>query len=329
MNNNDNYKKTFSNITPSEKSIERVMDITKEKEKRFNISVKKVLAVAMAFAVVITGGFGINYAVDSKKNDFSVMVVYAYDNKSLLFGSKNKQELFYGIYTAPLDDEDACDQVRNRWQNDKSKLLNWIDNERDDGESASISSGSNSCYSTKLDKDTAVFYTLNAGLIELSLEDYTQVKTFKIENESQYGYLELDYCTEEEYKEYFDTEADVNASDGYSEDSKYSENYEITQEDIMKDFGWAHEFELTGDELRFSQNSGFYSKGRGKYEENKGYFLNWTPSFELKTAIGNNPNFDLSQIKDTITFTVEFNDGTVKTASLDLYFDSDGYMHFE
>lgn len=52
-------------------------------------------------------------------------------------------------------------------------------------------------------------------------------------------------------------------------------------------------------------------------------------SDELEYAIGRNPYFDLSQIKDIIKFTVEFNDGTVKSASINLYFDSNGYMHFE
>lgn len=50
---------------------------------------------------------------------------------------------------------------------------------------------------------------------------------------------------------------------------------------------------------------------------------------DVYQAIGNDLNFDLSQIKDTITFTVNFDDGTVKTASINLFFDSDGYMHFE
>ena len=90
-----------------------------------------------------------------------------------------------------------------------------------------------------------------------------------------------------------------------------------------------HEFTLTGDEIRFSQDTKSFECGKGKYKQNKGYFLLWEPSEELGYAIGDNPHFDLSQIKDTITFTLEYNDGTVKTASLNLYFDRDGYMHFE
>lgn len=66
-----------------------------------------------------------------------------------------------------------------------------------------------------------------------------------------------------------------------------------------------------------------------KHIVNKGYFLNWEMSDELEYAIGKDPYFDLSQIKDTIKFTAEFNDGTVKSASINLYFDSNGYMHFE
>lgn len=326
------YKQSLAGVGPTAKTVDEIINISYEKKANKNNFIKRVACAALSIILVVGSSFGINYAVKNSKNDLNVMVVYAYDNKSLLFASKSNQKLFYGIYTAPLDNEKACDEVRSRWQKDKSKLNEWIDNERVEDESASILSGSEGCYSTKLGKETAVLYTLNAGNIELSLEDYSQVKSFKVENESQYGYLEFDYCSEEDYQEYYDTLEKTKKSDGeniVSETSKYSEDYEITQEDIMRDFGWAHKFELTGDELRFSQESGFYIKGVGKYEENKGYFLNWTPSFELKEAIGNNPNFDLSQIVDTITFTVEYNDGTVKTASLDLHFDSDGYMKFD
>lgn len=330
MNRNE-YKRSLSSVGPTDKTVEKIMDIPERKKSRINLIVMKVACAALSVAIVVGGIFGINYNSNTSEDDFSVMVVYAYDNKSLHLGSKNSQKLFYGIYTAPLDDKEACDEVRNRWHKDKSDILSWIDDERDDDEYASISSGSEACYSESLDKETAVFYTLDAGNIELSLEDYSQVKTFKVENISDYGYLEFDYCTEDEYREYEEATEKIGNEDGEivtSDDTIIQEISDITNQDIMDILAWSHKFEISGDELRFSQKSGFYTKGLGEYEENKGYYLNWVPSFELKSAIGENPNFDLTQIVDTITFTVEYMDSTVKTASMDLYFDKDGYMRF-
>lgn len=114
------------------------------------------------------------------------------------------------------------------------------------------------------------------------------------------------------------------------------ENYVVSDEELEEVYAkypelipQDHEFILTGDELRYSYNSRYGEMGLGRHKVCKGYWLTWEISDELVSAISENPDFDLSQIKDTITFTVEFNDGTVKTASLNLYFDSDGYMHFE
>ena len=81
---------------------------------------------------------------------------------------------------------------------------------------------------------------------------------------------------------------------------------------------------VSGKELEISQAIKAF-----EYPINKGYKLFWGVTDDLYKSIGNDLNFDLTQIKDTITFTVEFNDGKTQTASLNLYFDSDGYMHIE
>lgn len=150
----------------------------------------------------------------------------------------------------------------------------------------------------------------------LSLDDYSEVKSFKVENTSKYGYIEFDYLGHRE--KMFEM----------AQDDYFEEGHVDTDQDTRDFYGWGHEFQITGDELRRSQEDGSYAGGT-KHEVNKGYSIQWIPSMELlNDTIGNNPDFDLSEIKDTITFTVEFNNGTVKTASLNLYFDSDGYMHF-
>lgn len=317
MNNRELYKDVMSGVRHSDDAIERIFDMTVDKKKANNKPLFKRLAcAALAFAVlVVGGGVGANTILQNNKagQPLTVMVAYASDNGKLSFGSKHDQPLFYGLYLAPYDDPKTCEEAAARWQADKTKVLNQLDNKAE-GSSGSYGSGGLSCYNIEQEKETAYCYTLEGGSFELDLEDYTDVKSFKVNNESAYGLLHFEY-------------ADLEWHDKvYYDDSEIPEEFiEYLKEHPSED----HEFTLTGDEIRFSQNTGDYNCGLGKYETNKGYFLTWLPSEELGYAIGENPHFDLSQIQDTITFTLEYNDGTIKTASLNLYFDSDGYMHFE
>lgn len=317
MNNKELYKDVMSGVHHSEDAIERIFDMTVDKKKTNNVTLFKRLASgALALAVlVVGGGFGANAIIENGRENkpLTVMVAHAEDNGKLSFGSKHDQPLFYGLYLAPYDDQKACNEAAARWQADKTKVLNHLDNKAK-GSSGSYGSGGLQCYNIEQEKETAYCYTLEGGSFELDLEDYTDVKSFKVNNESAYGLLHFEYADPQWY--------DV----VYYDDSEISEEHkEYLKEHPSED----HEFTLTGDEIRFSQETEDYKVGLGKYESNKGYFLTWLPSEELGYAIGDNPHFDLSQIKDTITFTLEYNDGTIKTASLNLYFDCDGYMHFE
>ena len=289
MNNRELYKDVMSGVHHSDDALERIFDMTVDKKKANTATLFKRLASgALALAV---------------------LVAYAEDNGKLSFGSKNDQPLFYGIYLAPYDDPKACEEAKARWGADKTKVLNQLDNKAE-GSGGSYGSGGLQCYNIEQEKETAYCYTLEGGSFELDLEDYTDVKSFKVNNESEYGLLHFEHADPKWYGKVYNDESEI------PEELK---EYSIDN----------HEFTLTGDEIRFSQHTGDFTSGLGKYETNKGYFLTWLPSEELGYAIGDNPHFDLSQIKDTITFTLEYNDGTVKTASLNLYFDCDGYMHFE
>lgn len=310
MNNRELYKNAMSGVHHSDDAIERIFDMTVDKKKtNSGLWLKRLASAALALAILVGGGFGANAILkDNKANQpLTVLVAYAGEDGKLSFGSKSEQKVFYGIYLAPNDDKNACDEAVRRWTSDYDELMTDLDNVSSKGSSGNYGRGGFSCYSQKQDKETAYFYTLEGGSFELDLEDYSEVKTFKVNNESAYGILQFEY--EYEHEVYYD-------------------DADIPEEELSRNLH-NHEFILTGDELRYSQNTKIYERGFGEYEQNKGYFLLWCPSEELCYAIGDNPDFDLSQIKDTITFTVELNDGTVKTASLNLYFDSDGYMHFE
>lgn len=54
--------------------------------------------------------------------------------------------------------------------------------------------------------------------------------------------------------------------------------------------------------------------------------IHWQPAQPLYDSINDNPQFDLSTIADTLTFEVEFKDGSISRSVIDINFDSDGYM---
>ncbi len=68
----------------------------------------------------------------------------------------------------------------------------------------------------------------------------------------------------------------------------------------------------------------FYSN-RNENEEGMCIFWNW--SSELFEMLTEDPNFPLSSIKDIITFTVKYNDGTTDSFTVEISFEDSGEMH--
>ncbi len=320
MSNRELYKRTMSGVHHSDEVVERIFDMTVDKKKYKSNTFRRIASATLALAVLVGGGLGANaIAKNNRANQpLSVMVAYA-DTAELEVGSKSPQKTFYGIYLAPTDDEEALKEAQRRSNADKAKILSDLDN-KPKGATGNYGSGTFPCYDKKTQKETAFFYTVEGGNFSLTLEDYKDVKSFSVENTSEYGLLQLEFARpQEEYDKYPIFKDIDNATD---------EEWVAFEKEHPEFAFQNHEWHLTGDQLRYSQEN-YGECGKGKYKEKKGYFLLWAPSEELQDAIAENPHFDLTQIKDTITFTVEFNNGTVKTASVNLYFDSDGYMCFE
>lgn len=58
------------------------------------------------------------------------------------------------------------------------------------------------------------------------------------------------------------------------------------------------------------------------YNDSNGFL--WRNSYKLDNAINDNPDIPLSTFKDTITFTVEYTDGTKEIGVIDVTFDDEG-----
>lgn len=321
--NNQNYKETFSAFEPSKKAVERVFEITTDKRKfSKNVIFRRAAAAMLAFVFVIGGGFGLNLAVNRKVPTYEtlgVMVAVAGERNLLEAGKANEQDVFYGIYVADLKDSQAVTDAKNRWNSDKNKQLDIAQKLGTDNITAGVKSGNGEAYNKKLEKYTATMYTLSAGGFVLNLSDYSNVKDITVENTSRYGML---------YAEYWNKNYDLNAMDTDIYHDVFGEK--STGFVDLKECSFGSDTEkivFTKDELQFSveNNIGVFNTTDG--EVKKGYTIEWEPSAYLNFSIGDNVNFDLTQIKDTILFTVNYDDGTSEQASVSLAFDGDGYMH--
>ncbi|MDE6766958.1 MAG: hypothetical protein K2J35_02030, partial [Eubacterium sp.] len=195
--NKEYYKETFSAFTPSDTAVEKVLERTTDKQKKTsNLTFRRIAAAALAFVLIIGGGFGVNSAV-SKRNVVSdklgVMVAMAGEKELLAAGKANEQDVFYGIYVADLNDKQACEDAKNRWNSDKNKQRDIAEKLGSNHITAGLRSGNGEAYNQKLEKYTATMYTLSAGNFVLSLSDYTNVKDITIENTSEYGNVYVEY----------------------------------------------------------------------------------------------------------------------------------------
>ena len=64
-----------------------------------------------------------------------------------------------------------------------------------------------------------------------------------------------------------------------------------------------------------------------QYHQDSGGFT-WRNSYKLDNALNDNPDMPLSTFTDTITFTVEYENGSKEIAVIDVVFDDDGNASF-
>lgn len=306
MNNKENFKGTFSNLSPSDECMEKIFDMTSSNKYFKNQIFRRIVSATLALAVLVGGGYGatqffndndketkIVSNVSQNSNPLSVMVAYAGEEyKSLSELKANEQGLFYSIHFADINDTKALENAEKLYSSDKAKLEKDKDALSEQGYSTVIQAGRSVINSVKGEATVRV-NILQGGAIALNIDDYSVVKKVTIKNESDYGELYFNYVTKSQ---------------------KYGK--QIIGNNIS----------VSGKELEISQAIKAFECDT-KNPINKGYKLFWGVTDNLYKSIGNDLNFDLTQIKDTITFTVEFNDGEIQTARLNLYFDSDGYMH--
>ncbi|MBQ9531062.1 MAG: hypothetical protein IJR70_03205 [Eubacterium sp.] len=301
MNKNiENYKNTYSALRPSDEAIERAMNMTNEKQKiSFKLTYKRLAAAALALVLFIGGGFGINHFTN-KSDGLTVLVAYAEDGR-IKVGSASSQKIVKGLYFAPVDDEKACEKQHEKAIKDYNEYrIDFEELDSVEGPTMWKGVGSYDVYDEN-GKVIAKLYSSSAGEIVASKTDYSNVKSFTVENESEHALLQFEYAgLYEKWESHLESRID--------EESPYP--------DFIN-----HKFTLSGDELRKSQEDW------GHY----GYMLEWVSTAEVYDypPDGITADFKASDIKDKITFTFENNDGSIETASVNITFDNYGHMHLE
>jgi len=288
------YKQIYNEIKPSDELLDKVLDTADRKMP--NHLPRKIIAGALCFALLVLGsGAGLNYlSENSSSNRISqggILVAYAGTDKAVRLDDIKLSEMPV-LYHITIVNKNASEEEIHGKYAEFGKIKNEIYNktEKIGKTGKGISGGSGQTGGAN-----SVFLYCDAGRFMLDLDDYSDVEALTVSNESIYGSVLME----------------VGSLDDY---------------DYMDTFREAHSVTVTGEELQASKDLGWYSSGLGKYEINKGYTINWTHSMELEAAAEENPEFDLTQIKDRMVFEVLYKDGDVTKAAVDISFDKNGNM---
>lgn len=179
---NNEYKNAYNQLYVSNKTIDNLYDITANKKLKSAGISKKVLACAMAFALVIGGGFGINYSVSDKA---SVGIYVANANEVASIKKATPQDFSYQVYIA-----DDSKEAMSKWQKDKQELLDDAEKLGKDDYTASVRSGSSTATNEKSGKEYD-FYTLSSGDFTVNVGNIEDVKKLTIENQNKYAELSV------------------------------------------------------------------------------------------------------------------------------------------
>ena len=136
----------------------------------------------MAFALVIGGGFGINYSVSDKA---SVGIYVANANEVASIKKATPQDFTYQVYIA-----DDSKEAISKWQKDKQELLDNAEKLGKDDYTASVRSGSSTATNEKSGKEYN-FYTLSSGEFTVNVGNIEDVKKLTIENQNKYAELSV------------------------------------------------------------------------------------------------------------------------------------------
>ena len=326
MMNENRYKETFKAVSPSEEAVERIYEITTDKKKLNHSKVfKRVMATALTFMLVISGGFGIEYIAEKSRinhtnNTLGVYIAYGFEKELVKIDNEHSSQVFYRIIVNNYKkyNEEERKQIRDEKEKEIDRLLQ---NTRKFDQGVC---GSSTGIQDKNGNLIGELYTVSCGEFVLDIDDYSAVKDITIEDIGGYGELEvlLSILKPDKYESYGGTldENGKEASWFFRMEAYDNPNY-------LAEARTSNKITITGDELRTSYESGLTTIGLNENKINTGISISWQDSGLVNEKLNKNIDYNLSKIKGSIVFSIDYIDGTIKQSTVHYQFDKDGYMH--
>lgn len=290
--NRKEYKKSMSGIHPSDQVVERIMDMTNDKKARKGLTFKRLASTALALAILVGGGYGVNQLIDNEStriennthsvqrtvNPLSVMVAYAED------GETKEKVLELGVNT-PIKYNLEIYDIRNKSEKEIEKLKDELRSsnlqiKEENLDTLSVITGTESL-------DNIILRKMIYNSFVLDIKDPTTVKSINLKTNTEFWYLN-----------YFDQRDDVTLENAFPKGKDLTIDGETYAEllEALKEHGY------------------------------EGFYINLEHDMNLCSAIDKNPEIDLSNFNDTLTFTVEYKDGTVEQAKIDISLNQNGAL---
>lgn len=151
--------------------------------------------------------------------------------------------------------------------------------------------------------ENAFIYQCHCGAFDFDIPTPENVKSITVSNDSEDGEIEI-------------MSLDIN----YNDDGTLKDDgIDYTKSMYLTNYG-IDSIQLSGE--RYAKDKMLDEKIGGQ-----NFGISWKMAQPLMEKLNENPNMDLSTVKDTITFEVEFNDGSISKSVVDITFDSDGNMY--
>lgn len=314
--NKDIIKRTIDDIQPDiymKTRIKANISDIKYKSAKPRKTFTKVVSAVLCFAVLT---FGTTAAVShlngtQNKGDGSILIAYAGTDKVFTIDELSfKETPVFGNITIINDHAPAevTKQKLETYHKAKTEMMNMVDEIAKDGSGAGWSSGQTG------DSDFSMYYCFSGNFM-LDLNAYKDVEKLTISNTSIYGEIIMDILPEGYIDEYT------------MNDMKYCSAF-VAPGEIYDNGVWQVEnsITVTGEELQTSLETKHYEMGRGRKAINKPCWIEWEYSPQLIEDIEKNPDFDVTDIKDEVTFEVTFKNGSVTKSVVNINFDQNGNM---
>ncbi len=333
MNNRDFYKDIMSNVQPSEKSVERIFDMSKKKTKE-RMKLAPVLAFAACLTILVTAVFG-GSAITARLNP-----VVTDGNTTLAPGSKHAQNVTHSVNNfftltayAEKSDETQAITKSSKYTLQDSKIKAYYDN---DGYYTVHMKGK-SGFEVNGENIKTVRYQCKSGNFGHCI-DFSKMEYLKRQNKyydaiipysNDLKNLSGSALTSEvfknyengEYDEYFESKKPV--SEFLKAELVYDENENIIGVGFV-----SLEIYHSISSKKDTQDFTFTNFMNYKKDFNSIY---WEPNTSvLFTEDGKSRGVKIEELEhDTLTVTVTYNDGSSECQSYDLGFNANGNLEIQ